>query len=104
MNLDDRIKTFAKLGSVLNEFLNKESLNGTHQITPVKSFEVLNEAIRLAHIKNPWFTEENIAYSFLQWSQLLTLEDLTHWTNNYDFESGTSKKVAIIMAGNIPLV
>ena len=104
MNLDDRIKTFAKLGSVLNEFLNKESLNGTHQITPVKSFEVLNEAIRLAHIKNPWFTEENIAYSFLQWSQLLTLEDLTHWTNNYDFESGTPKKVAIIMAGNIPLV
>ena len=104
MNLDDRIKAFAKLGSVLNEFLNQESSNGTKQITPIKSFEVLNDAIRLAHIKNPWFTEENITYSFLQWSQLLTLEDLTHWTNNYDFESVTPKKIAIIMAGNIPLV
>lgn len=104
MNLDDRIKAFANLGTLLKEFLKRKDQTSIEADTTGNAFQVLNDSVRMAHQKNAWFTESNIKYSFSQWSQLLTFNNLIEWTNNYNFESQTPKKVAIIMAGNIPLV
>jgi hypothetical protein len=36
--------------------------------------------------------------------QSLTEEQLTEWLSNYDFSTNDTKTVALILAGNIPLV
>ena len=65
----------------------------------------LNDSITLAKHKNGWFTRENILFSIENWANALTKENLEHWTSNYNLTSNTKRKtIALIMAGNIPLV
>lgn len=52
---------------------------------------------------NGWFTAHNVRQSLLNLGLQLTKEGLTIWSANYSF-SKSPKRVAIIMAGNIPLV
>lgn len=64
----------------------------------------MNDAIILAGHKNGWFSEENIEYAIRTWGELLTAQNLNEWLCNYDFSESKRKTVALIMAGNIPLV
>lgn len=59
--------------------------------------------IKKSEIENPWFTIENQRYALQQWAELLTQENLDQWLSNYQV-SKTSKRVGLILAGNIPLV
>ncbi|MBQ0152692.1 MAG: acyl-CoA reductase, partial [Chryseobacterium sp.] len=59
--------------------------------------------INKSEIENPWFTIENQRYALQQWAELLTQENLDQWLSNYQV-SKTSKRVGLILAGNIPLV
>jgi len=98
--MNDHQKTFiafVKLGRFLREFLNNNSpeTNWSQQ---------LQDTIILAGHKNGWFTEENIRYALHQWSELLTEKQLNDWLSKYKLEKNSTKKVALIMAGNIPLV
>ena len=52
---------------------------------------------------NGWFTEESVRTSLLNLGNWLTREQLTNWTFPYSFTENP-KVVAVIMAGNIPLV
>ena len=52
---------------------------------------------------NGWFTEESVRTSLLNLGNWLSNEQLTNWTNKYSFTENP-KVVAVIMAGNIPLV
>jgi hypothetical protein len=52
---------------------------------------------------NGWFTEESVRTSLLNLGNWLTREQLTNWTSPYSFTENP-KVVAVIMAGNIPLV
>ncbi len=65
----------------------------------------LKEKMTEAFYKNNWFTIENqeimlraIASDYLQ------KEKLESWISNYEFKNTTSKKIGLVMAGNIPLV
>lgn len=60
-------------------------------------------SLRLAEIKNPWFTASNLKSSFLAWSEQLTEEKLEQFLPT-ELTQGSQKTVAIIMAGNLPLV
>ena len=58
-----------------------------------------------ASLANPWFTPEfiqlaaeNIAMNYLE------KEKLIEWVSGYNCEPGQSKKIGIVMAGNIPMV
>jgi hypothetical protein len=98
--MNDQQKTFiafVKLGNFLRNFCDKEDLEGEWNT-------IFNETIALAKHHNGWFTPENIRYSLKGWSELLTEENLSKWLSNYNLEQNQPKKVAIIMAGNIPLV
>lgn len=52
---------------------------------------------------NGWFTKEAIKSSFGGIATWLNEEKLTEWSSNYAY-SDQPKRVAIIMAGNLPLV
>lgn len=66
-------------------------------------FERMKEQITMAVHYNGWFTRENVLFSLEEWSKALTEENLEKWLKNYDLKE-ENKTVAIIMAGNIPLV
>ncbi|MCK0124138.1 acyl-CoA reductase [Gelidibacter sp. F2691] len=104
MDLQQRINAFVKLG----EFIGQFSTNGfqkNDQITANELFfDGFQHQIKVAHEHNAWFTKENIAYALSGWSNLLNSSTLAQWLENYHLNDTTPKKVAIIMAGNIPLV
>lgn len=52
---------------------------------------------------NGWFTEESVRTSMLNLGNWLTKEQLSNWASIYAFTK-KPKVVAVIMAGNIPLV
>lgn len=65
----------------------------------------LKEVVAEAGLRNQWFTEENV------WNALdaiarnfLSKDLLQQWLAAYPAGSGSSKKVGIIAAGNVPLV
>ena len=88
MNLQMRIDLAAQLGQYI--------LSGSSEWLETK---------QRASLINPWFTPEfidiatgNIAKHFLD------KQKLENWTSSYKIETVTSKKIGIVMAGNIPLV
>ena len=104
MQLQQRINAFVKLGDFLNEFTNKtlqdkEAIN--HEQVFLNGFK---HQIKLAEEHNGWFTQENIIFSLKNWADALTKTNLNTWLTPYNINTKTSKCIAIIMAGNIPLV
>ncbi|NEW78883.1 MAG: acyl-CoA reductase [Gelidibacter sp.] len=105
MNLSQRIEAFAKLG----EFFKQFSISGIVKNENDESNPILFDAFKMqinrASEFNGWFTRENVLKAFESWSEALTIENLEKWTSNYQIEEKTDpKNIAIIMAGNIPLV
>ena len=47
---------------------------------------------------------KNVLYAFQSWSNLLTNNNINKWMSSYGLSNVKPKNVAIIMAGNIPLV
>lgn len=52
---------------------------------------------------NGWFTKENVRGSLLKLGSNLIYSDLLNWASSYTF-SNEPRTIAVIMAGNIPLV
>ena len=93
MQIQQRINAIAQLGEVLSE-VNSENKNPE-----------ISELYQLAQAQNGWFTKENIDFSFKNWSEALTQQNIEQWLSTYELTALTDEKtVAIIMAGNIPLV
>ncbi|OIQ40607.1 MAG: acyl-CoA reductase [Bacteroidetes bacterium MedPE-SWsnd-G1] len=103
MTLEDRINAFVKLGEFLSQFSVDSVKKKANILHNDLFFEVFETQIKRAHETNGWFDVENVCFSLQSWSEALTEENLTQWTSNYAFNN-KSKSVAIIMAGNIPLV
>mgnify|MGYP001054305170 CR=1 FL=1 len=93
--LKDRIYAFAKAGSLLSSYLHKELTDST---------ALIEAALHKAQAKNSWFTDDNLYHAMEQWSQALSLEELNKWTASYHLDNISPKTVAVITAGNIPLV
>src|SRR4051812_22498241 len=88
MNLEDRIAAFEKLANYISAI-----------------DEVEFEEIALsAKNENPWFTKESVQESFRGLAKLLDGTNLRKWVSPYEFKKENPKTVAIVMAGNIPLV
>lgn len=98
-----RIQVFTELGTFLKQFAS--NTNSNHHLNNT-FFERMEQAMSLAQAKNRWFTPAVQRQAFGAWADALTKENLQTWMNNYpSFEEPKSpKKIAVIMAGNIPLV
>ncbi|MFD2871422.1 acyl-CoA reductase [Mucilaginibacter ximonensis] len=65
----------------------------------------LRQLIETEHRYNPWFTPQNVEHAIKSIGKSLNEADLTAWLNQYDLnKSISSKKIGLILAGNIPLV
>lgn len=87
MKVEERINAFHKLGDLLREL-------------PEDQFQSLADNVRN---ENPWFTEANVRMAFHGLTKLLDKNELTQWASAYSF-TVPEKKIAIVMAGNIPMV
>jgi hypothetical protein len=104
MNLEKRINAFVELGKFLGQF-NRNGIEKSEDVMHNELFfDGFKHQIKLAHEHNGWFTNENILFSIEGWSNLLTYNNIKQWLSKYNFNDIDAKKIAIIMAGNIPLV
>ena len=99
MNLNDRIELVSELGQFFKKYLdtNYDNTNDDNLI-------IFEKIIQQGKLNNPWFTDQNMKVNLSYWAEKLNKYDLTQWMNNYHTMNISSKNVAIIMAGNIPLV
>ncbi|HNW57482.1 MAG TPA: acyl-CoA reductase [Bacteroidales bacterium] len=97
MDLKKRIESFSELGAIL-----RDTLAGKENKYSAKLLELIENL----HYKNEWFTAENVRSATKAIADELTEENLTGWTNAYPElkDDCSPEKIAVIMAGNIPLV
>jgi len=95
MNKMNKLNAFITLGESIHDALNSDS-------SPY-SFE-LSTAIKNAEKANPWFTEQNIRKALAEISQMLRNIVADDIFSQYMISPEHPKTVAVIMAGNIPLV
>jgi hypothetical protein len=86
MTLQQKINTFEKLGLILT--------SADAGLTGMASD---------VHIHNGWFTRDNVLNAFNSWGNAMKKENLVKWLNSYKLTPESSKKIGVIMAGNIPL-
>lgn len=90
MTKRDYITVFAALGERLGGFGDDE-----------RTECIIREAIA----ENPWFTRTDIISAVAALRDYMLSEGIVaEWLTRYDLVYGTPKRVAIILAGNIPLV
>lgn len=97
MNIENQVLGLTRLSNYIKDYLakNPEDYNENDS-----EFELL---LKNSEIENPWFTIDNQRFALKQWADLLTEENIKSWLKNYKI-SKISKRVGLILAGNIPLV
>lgn len=106
MLIDKRIKAFVELGEFLEQFTNTDSKKVDNALND-RFYSLFNELIETVHIYNGWFTPENVRNAITGIVNLLKKDALIDWLSAYINELShqkETKKVAVIMAGNIPMV
>ena len=104
MNLQQRINAFTKLGAFLCQFKTDGIKKDNTVVANDLFFEGFMHQIKLAKEHNGWFTKKNVFFSIESWSKALNESNINQWIEKYNFNIKEPKNVAIIMAGNIPLV
>ncbi|MDX6747215.1 acyl-CoA reductase [Polaribacter sp. PL03] len=103
-SIQNRITAFVKLGTFLGQFSVeniKKAANIEHNDL---FFDGFKHQIKIAQENNSWFTQENILFALESWSKSLTKNNLEEWISKNEINIENPKKVAIVMAGNIPMV
>ncbi len=102
--IQNRISAFVKLGLFLGQFT-KKGINKHENIEHNDLFlDGFKHQLKIAGENNTWFTKENLLFATESWSKALTKDNINKWIVNENLGRNKSQKVAIIMAGNIPLV
>ena len=97
MSRENQISGLHKLSLYIKNFLalNTDDLHENH--------DDFIAVLRKSEIENPWFTIENQKFALKQWADLLTEHNLNQWLSQ-DKTPLLSKRVGLILAGNIPMV
>jgi hypothetical protein len=96
MTLKQRIEGFVQVGLFINRHFNEQKSNET------QLHQGLDKLIEMAHIYNNWFIPEFVKESIINVAGLLKEDDLIQFSGS--IEEKPQKTVAIICAGNIPMV
>jgi hypothetical protein len=88
MKLHDRLEAFIKLGKQLSAI----------------DTDTWDALVLRARSENSWFTEETIKSAFEGIKIYLNEANLRKWTSSYRLTPVKPKIVAVVMAGNLPLV
>ena len=98
------IKELVSLGRFLSQFSTEKPSRCPTIANNNIFFDGFIDQLKLASKFNGWFTKENICFALKQWSELLKEKSLAQWLSNYPNSNNQPKTIALIMAGNIPLV
>ncbi|MGZ3943216.1 MAG: acyl-CoA reductase, partial [Bacteroidia bacterium] len=98
MIIRKRIEAFAELGDFIKDFLGERK-----NIKNSAKYEMLDHAVGSSFTYNGWFTRENVLMALRNISSYLNEKDLSEFSKQIR-EPSSSKTVAVIMAGNIPMV
>lgn len=104
MKLEQRINAFVQLGKVFQHLANNDPWPGYESGLNEEEYRTAQATIQSAERRNGWFTEENIRFALESWAKELREEKLKSWLATYKLDQSSGKNVAVIMAGNIPLV
>ena len=92
--LKNRIKALENLGNYFSDISDKDS-----------QYDPLFDAIERANLQNGWFQREACMEAIQSWGEALQPKNISQWINQYQInENNSPKTIAVIMAGNIPLV
>ena len=101
----DKIKSFVKLGNFLKQFDDQNAKPSPDTAGNDIFFDAFLDLIMLSQSHNGWYTPENVFYAVQSWAAALTTDNIDKWLKAYHIaDKKQPKTVAIILAGNIPLV
>lgn len=106
MTIDNRIKAFISLGRFLKQFAIGGKQDESNTLN-VLFYNDMEELIKTVHIHNQWFTEDNVRNAIAALADSLQENSLVDWISAYikDLKADKEpKRVAVIMAGNVPMV
>lgn len=103
-SIESRVRSFVELGKFLGQFSPKGIQKKDNILNNELFFDGFKHQMKLAEESNTWFTKDNILFSLSNWAEALQEKNLWEWIQSETINDKSSKKVAIIMAGNIPLV
>ncbi|MFY0652338.1 MAG: acyl-CoA reductase [Cyclobacteriaceae bacterium] len=84
----DRIVPFVRLGERIKSLIQDED----------------SQIFQACENENNWFTKENVIFALTGLLNYLKEESLSKWLNKYNIKNKMSKRVGVVMAGNIPMV
>jgi hypothetical protein len=96
MTLKQRIDGFVQVGLFIKRHFNEQKPNET------QLHQGLDKLVEMAHIYNNWYISEFVKESLINISELLKEEGLIKFSET--IKETPQKTVAIICAGNIPMV
>lgn len=105
MTLETKKSVFVELGKFLSQFSEGASARKSDVLYNDIFFDDFEKLIHLSQSHNGWYTPEQVYFAIKSWADALTEENITKWISKYDFSANQKEKtVALILAGNIPLV
>ena len=96
--------SFVELGKFLSQFTLAEQCERNDVLYNDLYFEKFKDLVALSQSHNGWFTPEQVYFAIQSWVEALTEANLNEWLSKYDLSDVNPKTVALILAGNIPLV
>jgi hypothetical protein len=103
MNREELILAFSRLGKLMESLSHTDEWPGYTLGVTEEEWGTLKTVMNRQFFYNGWFTKESVAQSLAALGKQLTEAHLASWLHDYTFVQ-SPKRVAIIMAGNIPLV
>ncbi|RED26491.1 acyl-CoA reductase LuxC [Flavobacterium cutihirudinis] len=105
MTLETKKSVFVELRKFLSQFSEKKSDRKSDVLNNDIFFDDFENLIHLSQSHNGWYTPEQVYFAINSWAEALTDENLDKWLSQYSFDTTENEKtVALILAGNIPLV
>lgn len=104
--IKQRISAFVQLGKVFGELAKDQDWPGFDCGLTNDEWNGFKLLIESEYQYNGWFTPQNVKNALESWSLALTEDNLLQFTTPYlsTLDSNPTKTVAIICAGNIPMV
>lgn len=102
--------SFVELGKFLSQFTLEEQRRHNDVLHNDLYFEKFKDLLQLSQSHNGWFTPEQVYFAVRSWAEALTEDNLNIWLSGYSFactqddNNKLPKTVALILAGNVPLV
>ncbi|RTY99753.1 acyl-CoA reductase [Flavobacterium sp. RSP49] len=104
MTLETKKSVFVELGKFLSQFSENNTLKNPTVLHNEAFFDAFVDLVQLSQSHNGWYTPENVYFSIHSWAEALTEKNLNQWLSSYTIPIQESKNIALILAGNIPLV